>query len=139
MPEAQASLRRYLAEGSKIIQKVDPLGGSTQANEPFHAVKGKYTDKPLNSTTSTEARFAMGVISQSRNSGWQDELRKFLDIPPLPAECSKMLRNPESKHQRKNEKRREEPERRKKNETRNESRAKAGRDRKGADDHYFRK
>jgi hypothetical protein len=62
MPEAQASLRRYLAEGSKIIQKVDPLSGSTQANESFHAVKGKYTDKRLNATTSTEARFALGVI-----------------------------------------------------------------------------
>jgi hypothetical protein len=57
MPEAQASLRRCLAEGSKIIQKVDPLSGSTQANGSFHAVKGKYTDKRLNFMTSTEARF----------------------------------------------------------------------------------
>jgi hypothetical protein len=62
MPEAQASLRRHPAEGSKIIQKVDPLSGSTQANESFHAVKGKHTDKRLNFTTSTEACFALGVI-----------------------------------------------------------------------------
>jgi hypothetical protein len=79
--EAQASLRRYLAEGSKIIHKVDPLGGSTQANESFHAVKGKYTNKRLNFTTSTEARFTLGVISQSRNPGWQDELRESLTFP----------------------------------------------------------
>jgi hypothetical protein len=102
-------------------------------------VKGKYTDKPLNSTTSTEARLALGVISQSRNPGCQDELPEFLDIPLLPAECSKILWDLESKRQRKDEKRREEPDRRKKNETRNESRAKASRDRKGKDDYYFRK
>jgi hypothetical protein len=67
MDEAQASLRRYLVEGSTIIQTVDPLRASTQANESVHAKKGEYTDKRLNSTTSTEARFALGVISQSRN------------------------------------------------------------------------
>jgi hypothetical protein len=60
--EAQASLRLCLAEGSKIIQEVDPLSGSTQANDSFHAVKGKSTDKRMNFTTSTEARFALGAI-----------------------------------------------------------------------------
>jgi hypothetical protein len=45
MPEAQASLQRYLAEESKVIQKVNPFSGATQANEFFHVVKGKYTDK----------------------------------------------------------------------------------------------
>jgi hypothetical protein len=51
-----------LAEGSKIIQKVDPLSGSTQPNESFHTVKGKYADKRLNFMTSFKARFALGVI-----------------------------------------------------------------------------
>jgi hypothetical protein len=139
MPEAQASLRQYLAEGSKSIQKVGTLSGSTQANQSFHAVKGKYTDKRLNFTTSTEARFALGVVSQSRNPGWQDELREFLDILQLPEECRKILRDLESKCQGKNEMRREEPESRKKNETQNESRAEVGRDRKGEDDYYIRK
>jgi hypothetical protein len=104
MPEAQASLRGYRAGGSKNIQKVDPPSGSTQANEPFHAVKGKYTDKGLNLTTSTEAHFALGVISQSRNPGWQDEPLESLDIPPLRSECSKRLRDLESKRQGKNDK-----------------------------------
>jgi hypothetical protein len=113
MPEAQASLRRYLAKGPTIIQKVDPLSGSTQANESFRAVKGMYTNKCLNFTTSTEARFALGVISQSRNSSWQDELRESLDIPPLPAECSKMLRDLESKRKQKHEQRRQKPNKRK--------------------------
>jgi hypothetical protein len=76
-------------------------------------VKGKYPDKRLNFTISTEARFALGVISQSRNPGWQDELRESLDISRLPAECSEMLWDLESKRQRRNEKRREEPEGRK--------------------------
>jgi hypothetical protein len=81
----------------------------------------------LNFTIATEACFALGAISESRNLGWQDELRESLDIFPGPEECSKMLRDLESKRQRKNEKKREEPERRKKNETRNESRAGTGR------------
>jgi hypothetical protein len=81
MPEVQASLQWYLAEGSKIIQNVDLRSGSTHPNKSFHAVKGKYTDKRLNFTTSTEARFALGVISQSRNPGWQGELREPLGIP----------------------------------------------------------
>jgi hypothetical protein len=132
-------LRRYLAEGSKIIQKNAPLSGPTQANESFHAVKGKYTDKRLNFTTLTGARFALGAISQSRNPGWQNDLRESVDIAPLLAECSKMLGDLESKRQRKNEKRREELESRKRNETRNGSRAKADRERKGKDDYYFRK
>jgi hypothetical protein len=139
MPEAQASLRRNLAKGSKVIQKIDPLSGSTQANESFHAVKRKYIGKRLNITTSTEPRLALGITSQSRNPGWHNELRQSLDISPLPAECSKILWDLESKRQRKNEERREEPERRRRNESRNEWRAKAGRDRKGEDDCYFRK
>jgi hypothetical protein len=72
MPEVQPSLRRYRSEGSKIIQEFDTLSGSTQANESFHAVKGKYIDKRLNFTTSTEARFPSGAISQSRSPGWPD-------------------------------------------------------------------
>jgi hypothetical protein len=98
-----------------------PLSGSTHANESFHAVKGKCTDKRLNFTTLTEARFALGVISQSRNPGWQDAQHESLAIPSLPAECSKILRDLNSRRQRKSEKMREEPGRRKKNETRNES------------------
>jgi hypothetical protein len=46
--------------------EIDPLSRSTQAKESFHAVKGKDTDKRSNFTTSTEARFALGEISQSR-------------------------------------------------------------------------
>jgi hypothetical protein len=40
-PAARETLTRYLAEGSKVIRKVDPLQGSTQWNESFHAVKAK--------------------------------------------------------------------------------------------------
>jgi hypothetical protein len=63
IPETQATLRGCLVEVSKIIQNVDALTGSIQADKSFHAVKGKYTDKRLNFTTSTEARFPLGVIS----------------------------------------------------------------------------
>jgi hypothetical protein len=116
MTEALASLRRYLAEGSKIIQKVDPLSGPTQANEFFLAVKGKYTDKLLNFTTSTEARLALGVISQTNNAIWQDESRESFDIPRLQEECSKMVRT-WKQNTSKSEKRRGESERSRKNET----------------------
>jgi hypothetical protein len=75
MPEPQAGLQWYLAEGPRIIQKVGPLSGSTQANEFFQVVKGMYTDKRLNFAILTELRFALGVMSQSRNPGWHDELR----------------------------------------------------------------
>jgi hypothetical protein len=95
------------------LQKNDPLTGSAQPNESFHTVKGRYTDKRLNFTTSAEVRFALGVISESRNRDWQDELRKSLDISPFPTECSKMPWDLNSKRQRKTERRREEPERRK--------------------------
>jgi hypothetical protein len=101
MPEAQPGLRRHLDEGSKNIQKLDPFSGSTQANESFHAVKGKYTDKRLNFTISPDARLALGIIGLSRNPGWQDERPESLDILPLPAERSKMLRDLESKLQQK--------------------------------------
>jgi hypothetical protein len=57
IPETQTTLREYLAEPSKLIQNVDALAGSTQPDESFHAVKGKYTDMRLHFTTSTEARF----------------------------------------------------------------------------------
>jgi hypothetical protein len=101
MPEVQPSLRRYRSEGLKIIQEFDTHSGSTQVNESFHVVKAKYIDKRLNFTTSTEARFPPGAISKSRSPGWPDELRESLDILPLPAECSKMLRDLESRRQRK--------------------------------------
>jgi hypothetical protein len=48
----------------KSLTKVDPPRASAPADESFHAVKGKYTDKSLNFTTSTEARFALEVVSQ---------------------------------------------------------------------------
>jgi hypothetical protein len=121
-------LRGHLAEGPRIIQKVDSLSESIQANDSFHAVKKKYTDKGLNFTTSTETHFVLGILSKFRNSGWQNQLRESLDISPRPAECNKMPMDLESKRQRKNEKRR------RKNETRNESRARTGRDRKGEGD-----
>jgi hypothetical protein len=91
MPEAQASLRRYLAEGSKIIQKVDPLSGSTQPNESFHAVKGKYTDKRLNFTTSTEARFALGVIF-SPNRGTRTGKTSYANPQTFPHSRQKAAR-----------------------------------------------
>jgi hypothetical protein len=102
-------------------------------------VKGKYTDKRLNFTTSTEARFALGVISQSRNPGWQDELHESSDILPFPTECNEMLWDLESKCQRKNEQRREETARSKRRETRNATRTKTAWGRKGEGDYYFRK
>jgi hypothetical protein len=40
----------------------------------------------LNFTASTEHRFPLGVISRSRNLGWQHRPGESLDIPPLPAE-----------------------------------------------------
>jgi hypothetical protein len=103
-------------------------------------VKRKYTGQRLNFTTSTEARFALGVIAQSGNAGRQDDLRKFLDIPPLPAECSNVLQDVDSERQRKkrNGEWNRKEYRRKKNETRNELRAGTGRDSKGEDDYYFR-
>jgi hypothetical protein len=76
---------------------------------------------------------------QSRNLGWQDRLHESFEIPPLPAECSKMLWDLESKLQQKNQERRGEPERRKKNETRNEWGARTGRDCKEEEDYNFGK
>jgi hypothetical protein len=87
-------------------------------NESFHVVKGKYADRFLKATISTETPFALGVIPQSRNPDGHDELSKFSDIPPFPAERSRMLRDLESKCQRKNGEWKQEPERRKKNEKR---------------------
>jgi hypothetical protein len=52
MPEAELILQRYLVEGSKIIQKVNALSGSTPANESFYVIKGEYTDVRLNFITS---------------------------------------------------------------------------------------
>jgi hypothetical protein len=82
-----------MVEGSKIVQKVDPLAAPTQGNESVHAMKGKYTDKRLSFAASAEARFTLDGISQSGNPGWQDKLCESLDISPLPAKCSKMLRD----------------------------------------------
>jgi hypothetical protein len=96
----------------KNHSKVDLLRASTQADEFFHAAKGRYTDQRLNFMTSTEARVALGVIFKPRNPDWQDELGESLGIPPLLAECSKMLQDLESKRQQRNEERRQEPERR---------------------------
>jgi hypothetical protein len=48
-----------------------------------------------------------------------------------------MLRDLESKHQQKNEQRRQDLERRKKNEARNVSQARPHPERKGEEDHYF--
>jgi hypothetical protein len=56
------------------------------------------------------------VSSRNLGPGWQDVLHESFDIPSLSAQCSKMLRYPESKRQQKNEQRRQEPERRKKKE-----------------------
>jgi hypothetical protein len=111
MPEAQASLRRYLAEGSKIIQNDDPLSGSTQDNESFHAVKGKYTDKRLNFTTSTEARFVLGMIQELGLASRVAQTRRHF---PLPAECNMTLRDLDAKLQRKDQKNKQEAEARKK-------------------------
>jgi hypothetical protein len=104
MPEAQASLQRHLAGQSKAVQQFNLFSGSAQANELFHAVKGKYTDKRLIFTSSTKPRFALGAISQYRNPDWQGEPRESLTIPPLPAEFNKMFRDLESKPQRKDKK-----------------------------------
>jgi hypothetical protein len=89
--EAQASLRRYRADGPKISHKINLLAGSTQANDSFHASKPKYNDKPRNFTTSTEAGLALEGMSSSRNSGWQNERNEALDFPAVPRECSKTL------------------------------------------------
>jgi hypothetical protein len=51
MLEDYAGLRPLLPEGSEIVQKIDPLTGSTEANELCHDVRGKYTNKYLNFTT----------------------------------------------------------------------------------------
>jgi hypothetical protein len=72
MAEAQVGLWGHLAEASEIIQNTDPLNGSTEPNESFHAVMRKYTDRRLNLTTSIEAHFALGVISQSHTLLIQD-------------------------------------------------------------------
>jgi hypothetical protein len=50
MPEAHASLRQYLAEGSKVIQNGDSLSASTEPNESFLALNGNYPDKHLDFT-----------------------------------------------------------------------------------------
>jgi hypothetical protein len=112
--EARKSLRQHLTQGSNIIQKTDPFAGSTPANASFHVVNKNEANKHSNFTNSTEIRFPLGMISQSGNPSWQDERRRFLEILPLPAECSKMLRDLESKRQQTNKHRRRESERGKK-------------------------
>jgi hypothetical protein len=102
MPEAQASLRGYLAEGSKIIQKIDLLSGPTQTNGSFHAVRGKYTEKRLGFTTSNEACFALGVrCLPVREPRLARRAARILGHPPLQAQCSKMLHDPELKREQK--------------------------------------
>jgi hypothetical protein len=96
MHEAQVGLRRYLAEGSGIIQKVDPFVGATQATESFHAAEGKYPEKHLNFITSTEAHFALRVIPPSRNSRREEEPCESSSISLFSEKCSKKLRNLES-------------------------------------------
>jgi hypothetical protein len=83
MCRAQASLRRYLVDGSKIIQKNDPLSGSTQANESGNAMNGKYTDKRLNFTASTEARFDLGTIF-SPNRGTRAGKTSYANLRTFP-------------------------------------------------------
>jgi hypothetical protein len=90
-------LRPRLVEGPIITQKIDPLDGSTQANQFFHIVKGKYTDKCLNFETSIEAHFPLGITSQSGNPGSRGELTESSDIPSFPAECDKMFSDIKSK------------------------------------------
>jgi hypothetical protein len=99
----------------KIIRKSDPLARATQASQSSHAVKGKYVDRRLDFTNSTEARFILGVPSQSGNHGGQDKLRELPEISPLQAGCRKILCDLKSKGQQKLEQRRQEPERRMKN------------------------
>jgi hypothetical protein len=89
---------RIWVEGSKIIQKVDTLSRSIQANESFHALKGKCTYKRLNFTTSTEARLALRVISQCGNPPLAERTTRIFGHSPLQALCSRMLRGQESKH-----------------------------------------
>jgi hypothetical protein len=66
------------SRGIKNQSKVDLFRASAQADESFHGTMGKYSDKHLNFRTSTEARFALG-------------------------ECSKKLRDLESRPQRRKE------------------------------------
>jgi hypothetical protein len=103
-------------------------------------VKGKYTDKPVNCTTSTEVRFALGVIFQFGIPGWQNELPESPDLPPSrqnAARCS-AIEN-QSVNQKRATKTRTRKERKKKSEAENHSRARAGPDRKREDEYYFAK
>jgi hypothetical protein len=75
-----------------VIHSADQPG-----EQVFPCCEVKSTDKCLNSIGSTEARFALGVVSQSRNPRWQEGLRESSEIPLLLAECSITLRDLESK------------------------------------------
>jgi hypothetical protein len=137
-PEGQATLRQYLAEGSKVIRKVDPLRGSTQGNESFHAVKAKYADKRLNLPGSTEGRFALAVVSHSGGPGWTEELRSSLQLPPLPPECAGRLAHMEDRRAARNEARREAPARQRRNEARAQARARSAKHLAGEGDYHLR-
>jgi hypothetical protein len=133
-PEAQETLRGYLAAGSEVIRKVDPLIGSTQLNESFHNVKAKFADKRLDLKGSTEARFALSVMSHSAGPGWEEELRKDLGVPELPNECQEQPRRDKEQRRRRNEARRQEAARRRRNAARNEFRGRIAGNRQGQDD-----
>jgi hypothetical protein len=93
----------------------------------------------LNSTTSNQAHFVLGVISQSGKSGWQDEVRESLYIPHSrrnAAICSATQNQNFNKRMSKEDKIRKQ-EKGKKNEARTVSRVRTDRDRKGYDHYYF--
>jgi hypothetical protein len=122
-PRAQEVLRRYIDEGSKMIDRVNPDLGSTQLNESFHATKAKFADKRLNFTVSTEARFAMAVIANSAEPGWHEELRREPGLRPLPAQCTEAIRRQQEARAARNDARRKEEVKKTINQARNERRA----------------
>jgi hypothetical protein len=92
-PEAQATLNNFISKGTNLLTSVKPSAGSTQANESFHAVKAKFADKRVNYPLSTPARFAISTISSNNQPGWEDDLRHYLGISPIPTEFQNALRD----------------------------------------------
>jgi hypothetical protein len=74
------------------IHKANTLATSKETHKSFSAMKGTYPDKRLNFMTSigrsTLAHLALGIISQSENTGQHNDQRTSLDVPPLPARCT---------------------------------------------------